>query len=218
MLEKLGVISIATTFRKSRFRLFESLIAPISKPVHILDVGGTQGFWQTMLSSDAIRDVTVTILNSDYQQVTLPNFTSMVGDARDLSIFRDKSFDVVFSNSVIEHVGQLQDQTRMATEIRRVGKRYFVQTPNRYFPIEPHFLFPFFQFLPVAIKIELLRRFTLGWYPRTPDYREARSTIERESARLLTRRDMLALFPAAALYKEKMAGLTKSFIVYDGWT
>jgi 2-polyprenyl-3-methyl-5-hydroxy-6-metoxy-1,4-benzoquinol methylase len=76
--------------------------------------------------------------------------------------FRDHQFDVVYSNSVIEHVGDLDDMRRMAQEIQRVGKRYFLQTPNRYFPIEPHFVFPFFQFLPRPVQISLVQKFRLG--------------------------------------------------------
>jgi len=51
----------------------------------------------------------------------------------------------------------------MANEGRRVGKRYFVQTPNLYFSIEPHFVFPFFQFLLLQAKVWLITHFYLGW-------------------------------------------------------
>ena len=63
-----------------------------------------------------------------------------------MDFFKDKSFDAVFSNSVIEHVGTFEDQKMMANEVIRVTNFYFIQTPNLYFPIEPHFLVPFFQF------------------------------------------------------------------------
>ena len=62
--------------------------------------------------------------------------------------FPDKSFDVVFSNSVIEHLGDPRKHEQYAREIARVGVRYFVQTPNRWFPIEPHLLTPLVHFLP----------------------------------------------------------------------
>ncbi|HWS70973.1 MAG TPA: class I SAM-dependent methyltransferase, partial [Thermoanaerobaculia bacterium] len=68
------------------------------------------------------------------------------------------------SNSVLEHVA---DMPAMAREIRRVGRRWYVQTPNRWFPVEPHFLVPFFQFLPIATRAWLLTRFDLGWLTRT---------------------------------------------------
>ena len=69
---------------------------------------------------------------------------------------------MAFSNSVIEHIPPPLQQD-FANEISRVARRYFVQTPNRYFPIEPHYQFPFFQFLPRSLRQALNRRFTLGW-------------------------------------------------------
>jgi hypothetical protein len=103
----------------------------------------------------------------------------------------------------------------MAEEVRRVGKRYFVQTPNRYFPLEPHFLFPFFQFLPIKVRVWLLQNFKLGWIEKTPDLQKATEIVE--SIRLLGKREFLSLFPHAHLYEEKVFGMTKSFVAYEGW-
>jgi hypothetical protein len=126
------------------------------------------------------------------------------------------SFDVVFSNSVIEHLGpRFADQKRMADEIRRVGKRYFVQTPNRYFPLEPHFLTPGFQFYPLDLRVWLVSNFNVGWYKRIPDKAKARREVE--SISLLSRDGVRRLFPGGRIYAEKIAGLTKSFVAYGGW-
>ena len=103
----------------------------------------------------------------------------------------------------------------MAKEVRRVGKRYFVQTPNKYFPLEPHFLFPLFQFLPINIRVLLLQNFRLGWFSKTPDQAKAREIVE--SIRLLDKREFISLFPNAELYEEKTFGMTKSFVAYGGW-
>lgn len=206
--------SLAAHLRRKRFAFFESLVSRVPKPLRILDVGGTQRFWEVMGFAGAER-MEITILNLTLQPVSLPNFTGVVGDARDLQ-FADSSFDVVFSNSVIEHVGSYQDQCRMAREVKRVGTRYFLQTPNRYFPIEPHFLFPYFQFLPVPVRVWLLQHFTLGWRSRTPDGVEAKALVE--SIRLLSKAELLALFPEACLFQERLMGLTKSFVVYAGWS
>ena len=108
-----------------------------------------------MMNFVDIKDLETIILNLGTIHTNRKNFKSIIGDARNMKMFRDKKFDLVFSNSVIEHVGDYFQQQRMAEEIYRVGNCYFVQTPNRYFPIEPHFLFPFFNFLPMKIKVFL---------------------------------------------------------------
>ena len=206
--------SYATQMRRRRFQHFLSLLNTVPQPLTILDVGGTQGFWERMGFIDE-PGITVTILNLEPQPVRHDHFRSVVGDATDLSAFADASFDVVFSNSVIEHVGDLSRQRRMAQEVRRVGRRYFLQTPNYYFPIEPHFLFPGYQWLPLATRAWLLHHFDLGWYKRLPTREAARQ--EAAAVTLLKKGELLALFPGAELYCEKVMGLTKSFVVYDGW-
>ena len=205
--------SLAVQFRKKRFAFFNSLLSQLPRPVCILDVGGAESYWKTM-GMNAKDEVFVTLLNLTAEAITLPNVTSIAGDARRID-FEDQSFDIVFSNSVIEHVGDHEDQMKMANEVRRVGKRYFIQTPNKYFPLEPHFLFPFFQFLPVRVRVRLLQRFNLGWFPRTPELAKAREIVE--SIRLLGREEFRQLFPGSELYEEKVFGLTKSFVVYQGW-
>jgi hypothetical protein len=206
--------SVAGHLRQKRFALFQSLLAPIPRPLRILDVGGTQKFWEVMNFSRA-TGIEITILNLTAPAVSLPNFVGVKGDARDLQ-FENAAFDVVFSNSVIEHVGGPRDQALMAREVQRVGMRYFVQTPNKYFPIEPHFLFPCFQFLPVPVRSWLLQHFHLGWRGRVADPEAARASVN--SVRLLTRAELTDLFPEASLFQERLLGLTKSFVVYGGWS
>ena len=205
--------SFAVQFRRKRFAFFQSLLSQLPRPVHILDIGGTENYWKTM-GLNAEDQVYITLLNLTSDNVILPHVTSIVGDARNIKA-EDDGFDIVFSNSVIEHVGDYEDQLQMANEVRRVGKRFFVQTPNKYFPLEPHFLFPFFQFLPISIRVWLLQNFNLGWFARTPDKGKAKEIVE--SIRLLGKREFSALFPNAAIYEEKIFGMTKSFVAYGGW-
>jgi hypothetical protein len=98
----------------------------------------------------------------------------------------------------------------------RVGRRFFVQTPNKRFPLEPHFLVPGFQYLPVTVRAWLVSHFDVGWYKRIPDHAAARAEVE--SIQLLTRGRFSALFPAAQIHEEKFAGLTKSFVAVGGWS
>lgn len=200
--------------RRSRFALFQSLLASLPRPINILDVGGEPGFWRMMGFAD-YDDVSITLVNIHQWEQVQPPFHNVVGDARQLHQFRDSQFDVVFSNSVIEHVGTYADQQQMANEVRRVGKRYFLQTPNRNFPIEPHFFFPGFQFLPVKTRVWLVQHFALGWFPRMPD--EAKARQEVTQIRLLTEREVRRLFPSATLARERFAGLTVGFLAYGGW-
>jgi len=205
--------AFARKMRKKRIALFESLITPLGRPLNILDVGGTQVFWELMgLIND---DLKITLYNVSHFKVSYSTLVSMAGDARDMQEFKDKEFQIVFSNSVIEHVGSFAQQRQMADEVQRVGDRYYVQTPNRYFPLEPHFLFPFFQFLPVRFRVFLVTHFNLGWRGKIPDRQEALLAVQE--IRLLTEKELKILFPGAKIYKEKLLGLTKSFIVYKGW-
>lgn len=206
--------SLATRMRRARFALFMDLLRELDGPVRILDIGGTQSFWDLMTTGEPM-EAEITLLNIEHQRVTSKKFISAAGDARDLPQFGNASFDVVFSNSVIEHVGSYDDQRRMANEVMRIGKRYFVQTPNKRFPVEPHFLFPFFQYLPVAVRAQLVHRFDVGWYKRIPSIDDARNEVR--SIQLLTRKKFAALFPGATIYSEKLFGLTKSFVAYEGW-
>jgi hypothetical protein len=207
--------SLAARMRRRRFAFFLSLLDRVPRPAKILDVGGTQSFWEVMGHTN-LHDLRVTLLNLESQPVSGSSFESIAGDARDLSRYPDASFDVVFSNSVIEHLGpSFGDQQQMANEIRRVGQRYFVQTPNRHFPIEPHFLTPGFQFLPVSVRVWAVTHFDVGWYRKFADRDAARREVE--SISLLTERQIRRLFPGALIYKEDFVGLTKSFVAYGGW-
>ena len=95
----------------------------------------------------------------------------VAGDGRSLP-FRDGSFDVVFSNSVIEHVGDAASQRRFAREVARVGRAYWVETPNRWFPVEQHLLTPLVHWLPAAWQGAIVPRFTVVG-ARTRDARTA---------------------------------------------
>ena len=199
--------SLANKLRKKRFELFSKILREIPKPIKILDVGGEPNFWQVM---GVDKDLDITLLN--LHAANHPGFTTLAGDARAMPQFKDKEFDMVFSNSVIEHVGDYSEQKKMADEIIRVGKRYFVQTPAKYFPIEPHFLVPYFQLMPLWLKMFLVMNFKLGWTEKVNTKEHARELAE--SVKLLSESEFTALFPGSELYREKFMGMTKSFIVY----
>lgn len=117
-------------------------------------------------------------------------------DARVLP-FGDREFDIAYSNSVIEHL-EPADRPRFAREVRRVAKRWFVQTPARGFPVEPHVLLPFFQHLPLGARRRL--------------WRFGASHDEFQDIRLLDAHELRALFPGSVIVRERFMGITKSLI------
>ena len=207
--------SLAARLRRRRFAFFLSLLSKVPRPVRILDIGGTQRYWQ-VVGFPETEGIHVTLLNLHLEPVSSAAFDSITGDARSVPGLADKSFDVVYSNSVIEHVGSFHEQRQMAEEVKRIGLRYFIQTPNRYFPIEPHFLVPGFQFLPLETRAWLSSRLQLGWMPKFEDRTEARE--QAASISLLTRQQLRMLFPEASLYTEHFLGLPKSYVAYHGWS
>jgi len=108
-----------------------------------------------------------------------PHVPYVQGDACALP-FEDGAFDVVFSNAVIEHVGDRERQRAFVSEAIPVGRRAFITTPNRRFPVEVHTRLPLVHWLPDAIA--------------HPVYRATGKEIGPD-VELLTRRSFAALFP-----------------------
>lgn len=205
---------ISARARAKRFEQFESLLENVPRPLRVLDIGGTTRFWeQNGWAGDP--SVQLTLVNMAPEETTHPNIETCVGDATRLDQFADDSFDLVFSNSVIEHLFDFEHQQAMAREVERLARRYWVQTPNYWFPIEPHFHFLGWQWLPSWLRVEILRRRTCGFRPRTPDRAKARELVREVS--LLSRRQLQELFGSGKILREPFFGLTKSWIVIGGF-
>lgn len=193
-------------FRQRRIRWFMDLFHP-GKTTTILDVGGFQTDWQDI---SAIRS-RITLLNLYHPSggISDARFTRETGDARRLA-HADRSFDVAYSNSVIEHLRTWEEQQKFAAEIRRVGRQVFVQTPNRWFPVESHFLTVFVHWLPWRVAAKLLPLCSFrGWF-RSGDNVELKQLANE--LRLLDFKQMQTLFPDCEIHREKWLGLTKSLI------
>jgi SAM-dependent methyltransferase len=205
--------SVASRLRYERLQILLEMLRNSSESMTILDIGGDPQFWELILTDSSLDNKPhITLLNVEIRSVSHPNLTAIVGDGRAMPQFANKHFDIVFSSSTIEHVGNFDAQRQMASEVRRIGHRYYVQTPNRYFPIEPHFVFPFFQFLPVVFRGWLVQHFKLGWYAKIPDRKQALAEVS--SIRLMTRKEIREIFPDAILFEEKFYGFVKSFVAY----
>jgi len=206
--------SFANKLRARRFRQFEALVAGLPRPLHILDVGGTNAFWENR-GWGGREDVRIWVANLTPEPRRHSNIVPVQADATDLAEFPNASFEVVFSNSVIEHLFTLEKQRRMALEIQRVGKRYWVQTPNFWFPIEPHFHVVGWQWMPVAVRVAIIRRISCGWRGPCPSPEGAKNLVQE--IRLLTRPELKRLFPGATLVAERFCGLVKSWILVGGF-
>jgi len=154
-----------------------------------------------------------TILNLEAPPPNVPGkFNYLRQDATHTG-FADQAFDLAFSNSVIEHVGSFEDQKRFAGEMLRVGKRVYCQTPNKWFPVEPHFLGLGVHWLPKKWFGHFVDRYlTLhGWRYR-PSAEVSAELIN--SIRLLSRSELREVFPGCNIRPERFMGMTKSFVVW----
>jgi hypothetical protein len=205
--------SLSNKLRAKRFRQFEAWAAQMPRPLRILDVGGTNDFWQQRNWAGR-SDVRIFSLNMVPEKQLHENIQPIAGDATNLAQFADGSFDIAFSNSVIEHLFTFDNQRRAAREIQRVGKTFWVQTPNYWFPMEPHFQVPGWQWMPVQMRIAIIRRVRCGWRGPCPDRTAARQLVEE--VRLLSRSELGTIFPGATLIPERFCGLVKSWTAVGG--
>lgn len=194
-------------FRKPRMRVFMRTFCPTAKTT-ILDVGGTPYNWDLIQCQSRI-----VLFNLDVPAKIPPaspsNYRYVGGSGTKLP-YMDASYDIAYSNSVIEHVRTFEEQMKFASEIRRVGRKIWVQTPARSFFMEPHFVTPFIHFLPRRWQRRLLRNFTVwGWFTR-PTPQQVDEFLQE--IRLLNFREMQQLFPDCRIYKEKFLFMTKSYI------
>jgi hypothetical protein len=179
------------------------------RPLRILDVGGVEAYWYDKINLIA-RPVEITTLNIDAPKAVREGFVSVEGDACHMPQFADQSFDVVHSNSVIEHVGPWVNMMAMANEIRRVAPAYFVQTPYFWFPVEPHARTPFLHWLPESIRFRIVMARKCGYWTKSLTVDHAMRTIQ--SASMLDLRMFQTLFPDALIVSERYFGLTKSIM------
>ena len=184
--------------------------------VDILDIGGRKTYWNAIpVGVLEQHKVQITLLNlpDELQSVDDGIFKSVAGNACDLSQYADNAFDIVHSNSVVEHVGNWHNVKRFAREANRLAPCLFIQTPYYWFPIEPHFIAPFFHWLPRPFRISLIMRFSLGRRGKAATLDEAVQKIEDEPY-LLDQRMFRLLFPDSQILKERFFFVIKSIVAY----
>lgn len=193
-------------FRPARLRAFYDALH-ITAQSRVLDIGGTPYFWN-LAAELSLPLPKITLLNLAPQP---PGFPQVLGDACRLP-FRDQSFEAVFCNSVIEHLGTREAQLQLANEIRRVARAYFVQTPSRRFPVETHFVTLFLHWFPKPVQKRWMRRLSLaGTEGRLP---QAALEPFLNDLLLLNAPEFHALFPEAEVQVERLLGFEKSLVAY----
>ena len=213
--------SIGSRLRAKRLSPLIKMIDDIESKngkVKIIDIGGTEKYWN-IFTTQYLKEKNVDIVIVNLPGAFMPDdhwpFKFIEADGCNLSsFFKDKSFDIAHSNSVIEHVGDWNRMIQFTNEFSRLAEKYFIQTPNYWFPIEPHCMTPFFYWLPKPIRIWLVFHFQLGHWQKASSFNDAILTVE--SARLLTKKMLQSLFPGAHILTEKFIGIPKSFIVLKG--
>lgn len=178
--------------------------------MRVLDLGGIVANWERA----PVRPRSVTILNLEPEGRGNDWIDTVTGDACDPpEQLRRESFDLVYSNSTLEHLGGYYQRRRFASAAVSLAAHHWVQTPYRYFPIEPHWLFPYFQLLPLVARAEISRRWPwASEYVRSPRWPRSQAIADVLEVELISRTEMAALFPESDIVDETFAGLTKSLI------
>jgi hypothetical protein len=209
--------SLGSRLRRRRSSYLKGLINLIHArcgKVRILDLGGRRVYWD-MFDEDwlAARNVHVTLINLPHEAARMrqdARFTALAGDACHLPQFADNSFELSHSNSIIEHVGGWDRMEAFVQESSRLASFCYLQTPYFWFPVEPHFLAPFYHWLPESWRAKILLRMKLGYFRRAANMceamRDVRGTI------LLDRAQLSHLMPDARISFEWLGALPKSLI------
>jgi hypothetical protein len=188
--------------RDAKWDLYRRLFPP-SRGESVLDVGVSkftsapnENFFLTRYPYlDQVTGVGLFPISDIGEQ--FPGLTYVQADGRSLP-FADGQFDIVHSNAVVEHVGDLEEQRAFVHELCRVGKAGFVTTPNAWFPIETHSKLPFVHWLPTKkMTATLMERLGHG------------------SFWLLDARSFRELFPPEVeveLHRMRLAGMTLTLV------
>jgi hypothetical protein len=202
--------AITWSERSRRRRMLELLRSfPDFRDLRVVDLGGTTAFWQ----QSGVRPGHVTVVNLDGQP-EIPDFvTSVASDVCQTPSELDGQFDLVFSNSLIEHLGGPARRAQFAQVVARLAPSSWVQTPYRYFPIEPHWMMPGQQFLPLPLRARLSAKWRGGSVETETLDDSIQECLDVE---LLTRTELRHLFPGSRIWNERVWGMTKSIVAVSG--
>ncbi len=208
---KLGDPDEAKSFSNSRrAKRFTELLRrfPDLSGMRVLDLGGTLDFWRSV----PVRPTHVTTMNlDDNYHHDEPWLDHVVADACELRSLERciGRYDLVVPNSLIEHVGGYARRQDFARVVHAAAPSHWIQTPDRYFPIEPHYLGPGFQFLPPRARAEVVRHWPIA-HERVSTTADALSQVL--TIELISATELQHLFPLSTIWHERLAGLSKSIV------
>jgi hypothetical protein len=148
-------------------------------------------------------------------EITLPNIRRLSADVLTFKSEDYKDFDIIFSNSLIEHLRNIEAQTKFAATIVESAQPYFLQTPNKFSPIDPHFprpYVPFFAAYPRPVQARLLTWSGLGSGGRQPTYEASLARLDHYAP--LSKATMQRLFPNAEMVIERPLGIPMSIVTF----
>ena len=178
--------------------------------MRVLDLGGTASSWRAA----SLRAKSVTLVNLDYFEE--PNEPWMEVVRADACNGDFGQYDLVFSNSLLEHVGGHSRRRQFADTVQKAAPCWWVQTPYRYFPVEPHWIFPGFQFLPFRMRLMITRYWNIGHMPAEKNVAEAAEIVA--SVELISATEMRSYFPTSEIWYERVAGIPKSLVAFKTGT
>lgn len=198
--------------------LFNAIFSP-TEHTTILDIGAQidpQNPYNFQLIDSHPWKEKITALNIlpehiDRIRQTYPQVNAVIGDACRLP-WPDKSFDIAFSNAVIEHVGDYEKQLMMASEMMRISRRWFLTTPNRWYPFEFHLRLPFVTWLPGRAYIQAGKIVSYDHIAR----RYRWFVQEIEDLHLLSSSQLIRLFPGSLIIKQRVTFWPETLIVAGG--
>lgn len=172
--------------------------------MRVLDLGGTAISWSVL----GLRPGSVTIVNlSGDTSLREPWMDIVQADACAGGFGK---YDLVFSNSLMEHLGGHARRQQFAAVVRESAPSWWIQTPYRYFPIEPHWIFPGFQFLPFRARVMICQHWNTLHQSAPKDAEEAAAQVA--SIELISATEMRTYFPGSEIWFERIAGLPKSLV------
>jgi hypothetical protein len=208
---------------RKRSTLFLRHVEHLPRPVSVIDLGGSAQMWRRwgITASDGLRIVLANDHRADRTHRAEPLPGSFVEnwlvDARELTPAQLAAYDVIFSNSMLEHLPTRAQQAALAEVIARSGRPYFIQVPNKHCIVDPHFPHPlaaFFAAWPRPMQAWVWQRHRLGSEGCPSSADDAIARVHGYNP--LARRDLAALFPQARIVTEWNLGLPMSLIAIGG--